>query len=76
MTPFPLAQACPIPCPQASGKLVVPCADNGTHMGQFESPSRFLLSSSALVDPNEMDGIHMIVTCSLHDNSNVIKSPP
>ena len=53
---------------------MVPCADNGTRMGQFESSSRFLLSSSALVDPNEMDGIHMIVTCSLHDNSNVIKS--
>ena len=43
-------------------------------MGQSESSSRFLLPSSALVDPNEMDGIHMIITCSLHDNSNVIKS--
>ena len=43
-------------------------------MGRSESTPRFLLSSSALVDPNEMDGTHMIVTCSLHDNSNVIKS--
>ena len=45
-------------------------------MGRSESSSRFRLSSSALVDPNEMDGTHMIVTCSLHDNSNVIKSHP
>ena len=43
-------------------------------MGRSESSSCFLLSSSALVDPNEMDGIHMIVTCSLYHNSNVIKS--
>ena len=45
-------------------------------MGRSEPSSRFLLSSTALVDPNEMDGIHMFVTCSLHDNSNVIKSHP
>ena len=27
-----------------------------------------------MVDPNEMDGTHMIATCSLHDNFNEIKS--
>ena len=73
-SPFPQARIYPIPCPQAGGILAVPCADNGIHIGRSESSSRFLLSSSALVDHNEMDGIHMIVTCSLHDNSNVIKS--
>ena len=52
---------------------MVPCADNGTLMGRPESSSRFLLSSSSLVDPDEMGGMNMFITCSLRDNFNVIK---
>ena len=43
-------------------------------MGRLHPPSRFLLSSSAIVDPQEMHGLHMIVTCSLHDNNKMIKT--
>jgi hypothetical protein len=34
----------------------------------------FHLSSFAIVDQNEMDGNHLIVKCTLHEQGNVIKS--
>jgi hypothetical protein len=35
----------------------------------------FRLSSFAVVYQNKMDGNHLIVTCTLHDQGNVIKFP-
>jgi hypothetical protein len=32
------------------------------------------LSSSAIIDQNKIDGNHLIVTCTLHDQGKVIKS--
>jgi hypothetical protein len=34
----------------------------------------FRLSAIATVDQNEMDGNHLIVTCTLHDQENIMKS--
>jgi hypothetical protein len=43
-------------------------------MGLTYSLQEFRLSGFAIVDQNKMDGNHLIVTCTLHDQGNVIKS--
>jgi hypothetical protein len=42
-------------------------------MGLTGPLHEFQLSSFAIVDENEMDGNHLIVTCTLHDQENVIE---
>jgi hypothetical protein len=42
-------------------------------MGLTCSLHEFCLSSFAIVDQNKMDGDHLIVTCTLHDQANMIK---
>jgi hypothetical protein len=43
-------------------------------MGLTSPPHEFCLSSFAIVDENKMDRNHDIVTCTLHDQENVMKS--
>jgi transposase InsO family protein len=43
-------------------------------MGRNDSSPRFFLSGISIVNQNEMDGHHLIATCTLHDNNNVIKT--
>jgi hypothetical protein len=57
-----------------SRKLDVQYADNDTHMGLTCPLQGFRLSGFAIVDQNEMDRNHLIVTYTLHDLGNVIKS--
>jgi hypothetical protein len=59
---------------QIRRKPDVPCADNGTHMELICPLHKYHLSGFAIVDQNEIDGNHLIVTCTLHDQENMIKS--
>jgi hypothetical protein len=58
---------------QDSKKLKVPCTNNGTHMGLPFAPHKFHSSCFPIVDHNEMDENYLIVTCTLHDQENVIE---
>jgi hypothetical protein len=59
---------------QPARKLEVLCAVNTIHIRPSCPSHNLHLSGFATVDQNEMDGNHLIVTCTLHDQGNVMKS--
>jgi hypothetical protein len=43
-------------------------------MGLIFPPHKFRLSGYAIVDHNDIDGNHLIVTCTLHNQGNIINA--
>src|SRR5271169_1965960 len=71
---------CPRSCP-AVRKLIVPCQKCGTAMGPDIKSSPiggFLLSgfsvSETILEEGSMDGNHLVITCTLSDNENKIRT--
>src|SRR5271169_2591351 len=76
VTSCPCLRSCP-----AVGKLIVPCQKCGTAVGpdiKSSSIGGFLLSgfsvSETILEEGSMDGNHLVITCTLSDNENKIRT--